>query len=622
MGKLSTEKSMLVDIQYVQKDRANNLEDCLYTIWKDIETGEKHVEKFEKPKVPIFIEKEEARNHTYSTEYARKEDLDMKVVEYQNIPFEIAKVMGDEGKRFIKGIQETRNYKELRQLNLYPYVYGQDYDVRALYRYSWLKNMNGKSPMKLRKGFLDIETDILSSPGMPRPTKDPIDLVTIADGENKECHTFILVGRPYEELSDREYARLVVSKEERKRLWEERRKQEEKLVANPDIIKEAAKREFDEKYPGFKYNVYFYTDEAKLIVHLFQCIHKISPDFLMIWNISFDIPYIIERCKVLGLNPADVICDAEFMNKVCKFHKDTHNFEIKNKSDHFEVSSKTVYVDQMENYAAIRKGRDELRQYRLDYIARKECEGEGKYIYEGKTASLRFLGYIDLLTYILYNIKDTLLQYGIEEVVLDIDNLYRNAYANITPYEYCYMQTVVLRNVQYKYYDQQGLVPGANTNKILIKIDMEQHPEKYAKRLKKPGIEGALVGNTRLINKFGQRLYGKRTNFIFIYSIDMDMKAFYPSTIMALNISKSTLIFKVVVDCDKYDVRGGKIPFHGFTDVELVEDNPVSFSGDISAEIFDNFQCGNILSTGRKFMNLPSISELVTEIEKEGGLVA
>lgn len=621
-AKLSTEKSMLVDIQYVSKDRTRELDDCLYTVWKDIDSGKKYVEKFEKPQVPIFIEKEEARTHTYPTEYARREDLDMKMVEYQNIPFEIAKVMGPAGAKFIKGIQETRNYKELRQLNFYPYVYGQDYDIRALYRYSWLKQMDGKSPMKIRKGYLDIETDILSSPGMPRAKKDPIDVVTITDGENKETHTFTLVGRPYEELSDREYERLVVTKEERKELWERRKKLEEYLVQHPEVIIEAAHKEFDATYPEFDYNVYFYTDEAKMLVHLFQCIHTISPDFLMIWNIGFDIPYILERCKVLGLNPADVICDPEFKNRVCKFHKDTHNFDIKNKSDHVEVSSKTVYIDQMENYAAIRKGGDELRSYRLDYVAKKELNGEGKYIYEGKTTSLRFLGYVDLLTYILYNIKDTLLQHGIEEVVMDIDNLYRNAYANITPYEYCYMQTVVLRNVQYKYYDAQGLVPGANVNKIAVKIDMEQHPEKYAKNAKKPGIEGALVGNTKLINKFGQKLYGKPTNFIFYYSIDMDMKAFYPSTIMALNISKSTLIFKVVVDAANYDVRGGEIPFHGFTDVEMVEGNPVSFAGDISAEIFDNLQCGNILSTGRKFMNLPSLSELVDEIKMEGGLVA
>jgi hypothetical protein len=90
---------------------------------------------------------------------------------------------------------------------------------------------------------------------------------------------------------------------------------------------------------------------------------------------------------------------------------------------------------------------------------------------------------------------------------------------------------------------------------------------------------------------------------------------------MEINISRTTLIFKVELDCSVYDVRGGTIPFHGFTDVEMVEDNTPSFTGDISAEVFDNFQCGNILSTGRKFMNLPSISELANTL-KENKMVA
>lgn len=622
MSKVAKENAMLVDIQYVRQDRQKGLDDCLYTIYKDVKTGEKFVEKFERPKVPIYIKKDAYRTHSYSTEYAKKEELTPKIVEYNQIPFEIAKEMGDQGKQLLQNIRETGNYKNMRMLNLWPYAYGQDYDVRSYYRFAWAKQMEGKSPMKLRKGFMDIETDILSSPGRPRPKKDPVDLVTVIDGEKQQVYTFLLVGREYFPLNPRDQARISISDEERRNLYAKRKEAEEEILADPQSMIDEVHKEFDAKYPGFEYHLYFYTDEAKMITHLFQCIKKISPDFMMIWNISFDIPYLMERMEALGLDPAHVICDEEFPNRVCVFHKDNHNFEIKNKTDHFEVSSKTVYLCQMENYASIRKGGDELREYRLDYVAKKECDKAGKYVYSDE-ATIKTLGYVNLRRYILYNIKDVLLQYGIEDTVRDIDNIYRTSYNNLTPYESVGMQTVVLRNVQYKFYDSQGLVPGANTNKIFVQMDREAHPEKYAKKGKKePGIEGALVGNTRIINPFGQKLYGKKTNFIFLYSIDMDMKSFYPSTIILMNISKSTLIFKVCVQATNYDVRGGEIPFHGFTDVELVETNPVSFTGDIAAEIFDNFQCGNILSTGRKFMNLPSISELVHEIKKKGVAVA
>lgn len=609
-------KAMLVDIQYVRRDKRKDLPDCLYTIYKDVDTGEKFVNMVENPLIPIYVEKEEYRDHSYCTEFAEKSRLKQKTVRYADVPYEVAKIMGKAGKDLMKNIRETGNYSRMMDVNLYPYVYGQDYDIRAIYRFYWLKKMAGKNVMRLSKSFLDIETDILSSPGMPNPKRDPIDLVSVADMEHKIVHSFMLVGREYHDVSEALEEKLPIKKEERKRLYAMRLEKEKEFMANPEKAYRRAHKLFDKEYPGWDYQVHFYTDEAEMLVHLFQCIHKISPDFCAIWNISFDIPYIIERLKTLGLNPEDVICDPEFINKVCIFHRDTHNFDVKNKSDQFEVSSKTIWICQMENFAAIRKGGDELRNYTLDYISKSVCRRSGKYVFLDKVKSFRTLGYESPIDYWIYNVKDVLSQVGIEEVTRDIDSLYRNSYMNMTPYENVYMKTVTLRNVQYMSYDKQGLVPGANVNRIYVKHDMEAHPEKYLKKNKKPGIEGALVGNTALINKFGQSLYGKKTNFIFNYSIDMDMKAFYPSTQMGMNMSKSTLIFKFYLDCNNYNVRGGKIPFHGFTDVEMVEDNTPSFVGDIAAEVIDNFQCGNILSTGRKFLNLPSVSELVAEIEK------
>ena len=101
---------------------------------------------------------------------------------------------------------------------------------------------------------------------------------------------------------------------------------------------------------------------------------------------------------------------------------------------------------------------------------------------------------------------------------------------------------------------------------------------------------------------------------MFAFSVDFDMKAFYPSTIYTLNIAPSTLICKVTVLADNYDVCGGDIKFHGFTHTQLVKENKNSFIGDISSEIFDNFQTGNFLSTGHKFLNLPTISEIEREL--------
>ena len=80
------------------------------------------------------------------------------------------------------------------------------------------------------------------------------------------------------------------------------------------------------------------------------------------------------------------------------------------------------------------------------------------------------------------------------------------------------------------------------------------------------------------------KLFGKRTNSLFRYSVDFDMSAFYPSTIRAMNIDPSTLIFKVIIPADQFNVRGGDLPFRGITDVQIGIEKD-SFNGDIAKEI-------------------------------------
>lgn len=616
---LNRNTSMLIDIQYTKGNKAKNQPDCLYTIYKDLTTGKKEVIPIENPKMPIYFEKDDCRNHTHNVDFREISDCEKVVVPYKEIPFAIANHMGDPGKNFLREIFETKNYRDMNMIYTYPYVFGHDYDIRVVNRYEWKKHVNPNIIPEINKGFLDIECDSFDIKGFANPNTCPIDLVTVIDGTEKKSYTFALVNKEYKPQVDlesikkyhpEEYQKAFEKEEYRKKMYESRHKQEQELMGDLDGLREELHDMFDDSYGKFNYNFYFYEDEKKMLIHLFQMIHQISPDFLLIWNISFDIPYIIDRLKALGLNPEDIIPDPEFVQRHCYFKKDHTHHDIKNKTDFFEVTSKTIYIDQMELYGAVRKGREEQRSYSLNAIGKKEVEDE-KLDYS-EDGDIKTVGYRNYRKYFIYNIKDVLLQFGIERNVEDIDTLYMNTYDNITPYSDNFKQTVTLRNVQYRVFDAMGLIPGANVNQILLQRDMRLHPEKYGKK-KEVDFEGALVGNTRLIYPFGKKMYGKRTNYIFSYSMDMDMSAFYPNTIFTLNIAAATLIFKCIVKAEDYVPKGGKLPFHGITDIQLVKDNKDSFKGDIAGEIFDNLQCGNILTTGHKFMNLPT----VTEIEKE-----
>ena len=614
--------SLLLDVQYVRGNKANKQPDCLYTIYRDLDTMEKKLEVIPEPKMTIYFEKEEERDHEHNLTYREIEKLNPVTCKYKDIKFAIAQEQGESGKKFLQNIFETRNYGQLKYLNEYPYVFGHDYDVRTWYRYAWDKA--GFKPKKriLTKGFMDIEVDGSNVEGFPDPQHCPIDLVTVIDSNEMKSYTFALINQEYKmkDLShiQNEVVRneLEAKEKEKKERAEHRIEQEQYLVNHTDKLKEELHDMFDESYGELEYNFYFYEDEKKMLVHLFQLINKLKLDFMMVWNISFDIPYIMDRMKYLGLDPKEVICHPDFPVKECYFVADKRNFDIKNKSDFFHVSSYTVYYDQMILYAAIRKGREELRSNKLNFIAEKEI-GDQKLDYE-EEGNFKDFSYVNYWKYFIYNIKDVLLQNGIERSTADIDTLYVTSYENLSQYKDVFKQTVVLRNVQYKSFMSKGLVPGANLNALHAydeKVTFDDGEDEDDEAT----FEGALVGNPLLISDFGVAIYGDHTNYLFDYSIDMDMKAFYPNTIHVLNIDVSTLIFKCIVDPSQYDVRGGTIPYHGITDVQLAEQNSDSFQNDIANEIFDNFQTRNYLSVGYKFLNLPSVDEMAKIIKERLG---
>ena len=607
LDKSHKDSIMLVDIQYVRPNKKENLKDYLYIIWKDLDTNEKHLTAIEEPKMKIYFEKSENRNHKYNKNYERLENLDPVVVKYKDIIRAIVEAGGDDTKSFYNSLMETQQYGRLRELQAYPYVFGSDYDIRVWYRYQFKKTFSNDRVKHIRKGFGDIEVDSLESIGLPKPDQCPIDLVTIIDKDEKQAYTFALIGVD---------APLGTKDKEKLEMYKHRLKEQDYWSSHINELKLEAHNMFDESYPGIEYNFFFYKDEKMMLVHLFQLINTLKMDTLEFWNISFDIPYIIGRLEHFGMDPKDVMCHPDFPNKECYFVKDKHHFDIKNKNDFFHCSSYTIYLDQMELYAQIRKGEKELRSNQLTFIAQTEIKDE-KLDYSD-TGNIKTLSYKNYLLYILYNIKDVLLQLGIETKTEDVDTLYVSANENITPYDSVFKQTVTLRAEQYEAFDKQGLVPGNNINGLFKKEEVIEDSESDDEEEEEEDtFEGALVGNPRLIDNFGVQLYLDKTNNIFEYSVDEDMTAFYPNTIRSHNIDASTLIFKCIVPSNQYEVRGGNLKYHGITDTQMVKTNKDSFTEDIGKEIQDNFQTKNFLSFGHKWLNLPSVNDVYEKLKKK-----
>ena len=116
----------------------------------------------------------------------------------------------------------------------------------------------------------------------------------------------------------------------------------------------------------------------------------------------------------------------------------------------------------MSQYIKIRKARAELKTVRLNAIAKSELNDE-KLDYSDE-ANIKTLPYENYRMFVLYNIKDTLLQYGIERKTHDIDNVFQRSLVNATQYESAFSQTILLKNRAYLSYYKQGFIIGNNQN--------------------------------------------------------------------------------------------------------------------------------------------------------------
>ena len=294
------------------------------------------------------------------------------------------------------------------------------------------------------------------------------------------------------------------------------------------------------------------------------------------------------------MKPEDVMCHRDFQYKMCRFIPDTRNFAIANKGDCLKLSSYTKFLDQMVLYAATRKGQSELRSNALNSIAYKEL-GDEKLDYSDE-ANIKTLPYVNYRKFVIYNIKDTLLQLGIERKVNDIENLFMRSYSNCTDVDKVFKQTVMLKSRAYYEYLLQGNIIGNNVN-IFNKDNVG-------------GFSGAVVGNPLLNSHTGLKMFGTQSMYIFDNVIDMDFSAMYPHIIIAFNIERNTMIGKLIIEGfndERYD--------HLFIDDQITDvhqddededEDEIDSTYDAGKDFMDNYLTGDILSIGTKWFNLPS----------------
>ena len=579
---------MLLDIMYVNGNAENEYTDNLYIVYKDLSTGEKKLYTIDKPEIDIYFTKEEYRDYDYNKIFLELEKVNKVSCKYKGIPWTIANEADGEYKQALQQFIEKKEFQSISKMHMYPYVFGSDIPIETFYRTKWLLECDNDRVKIPTKQFLDIEVDGIDIEGFPEPGSCPINAVTLVDEPTKTVHTFLLENDKNPQIKE--------------------------FKENLDSFIAEVHEAFDESYGVFDYKIYMYpeTDELEMIRDIFRLINTLKTDFLLIWNAPFDIPFIISRLEYFGVDPKDVICHRDFKNKVCRFKKDTKNFAVASKSDAFIVSSYTKYLDQMILYAATRKGQSELRSFTLNNIGKLELEDEK--IDYSEEANIKTFPYVNYRKFVLYNIKDVMLQYGIEKKVDDIDNLYLRSYLNCTPYDHIFKQTVMLKARAYYEFLLQGLIIGNNINIYISHGDSS--------------FSGAYVADPLLNDFCGIVLFNERSMFIFDDVIDFDFSAMYPHIIITFNIERNCLIGKLIISDERFSIDRYIHGFDGVIVDNSIKEKDDSDDEDDETEVFDdkydpgtdfvdNYLVGDVLSFCNKWFNLPDIVDIDEEFRKE-----
>lgn len=249
---------MLLDMIYHPPRKDNDRNDCLDIIYKEIDSGEKHLKSIENPKIEIYFTKEEYRNYTYNKTFMEIERCDKHVCEYKKLPWYIAQQAGEQYVNELKRLVESGRYKDIQKIHTYPYVFGSDIPIDVFYRTHWELEYGNDKVKHLSKIYLDIESDTINAVGFVRDGSCPINAVTIVDDITNSVHTFLL-NNPDNPLI-------------------------KEFVDDIDNVIDEMHMMFDDSYGKLSYYIYMYDDEKDMLRDVFKLINTLNRDYCLIWN--------------------------------------------------------------------------------------------------------------------------------------------------------------------------------------------------------------------------------------------------------------------------------------------------------------------------------------------------
>ena len=498
------------------EDTGKYKKDFLEVVCKDNITGKKFHKTIYEPEYEFYMAKDDIFID-HNLFFIEKDKVDAYRTPFNQLEKTIAELTGNEN--FYYENIKAGNRKANKELHTLYNVFNSDMNIEDNFRFRFSRDYPNNI-IPLSKSYFDIEVDGIDMKGdFPEMGECPINAVSYIDDQKKTEYVYLL-RNPDNPLIE-EFEKSINAD-----LFKELK---EFVIKNVGGIDKAKKYKIDELEFEFK----FYDEEIQLIHDLFIEINKNQPDFLLAWNMAFDVPYIIERIKNLGYNPEDIMCHPDFTEeRVANYYIDERNRnEYAERGDFYEISSYTVYLDQLIHFASRRKGQRAFPNFKLD-TAGEIIAGVNKLDYSHITTSIVKLPYLDYKTFVFYNIMDTIVQKCIEEQVADIDYIFGKCNLNNTRYSKGHRQTVYLTNRGTKDFYNDGFIIGNNSNR-------------HNQKVKFPG---ALVGDPLHNSDYAKiKINGEALNLANNLD-DYDYKSLYPSITREHNMAPNTQIGKIYID--------------------------------------------------------------------------
>ncbi len=327
--------------------------------------SEPNLAVFDNPRRSFYLTKPKYRTYAFKPEQEPIERLDKYTVYNHEMKLKLAELIGMRPSRYIKNSALFRS----------PYIFGADIDIESLIKMNYLRQSKGHE-VKPVCGFLDIETNIASG-----------EIILIS---------FIMQGHVYTTIRE-PWLYKVENKQRIKVGMEEITKTVHELLAKHcDIDK-------------YKIHLKIVPTEIELITGVFSIMHKLQPDFVGIWNMSFDIGKIIPAIeKRSKFRLPDILCDPKLDPK----YKQVKYYVDRSKTGHYTLKWDWLYapasfqfIDSLGLYSQNRRTQGYLGSYKLDNILRKHC---GTHKMEVISDNHTFMQTNHFPEYVAYNIFDVI----------------------------------------------------------------------------------------------------------------------------------------------------------------------------------------------------------------------